>query len=115
MMNKVIEDWFAHGLGLPFRRMHLEEHVGVPAISVEAVFENPSRLGDVLEYALTVRRLGTKSATIDIAATCDGEPRLNARQVIAYTTTRPAINAIAIPDDLRNRMAAFINNTDDQD
>lgn len=113
MMNKVVEDWFAHGLGLPFRRMHLEEHVGVPAVSVEAVFENPSRLGDMLTFALTVRRIGTKSATIDIAATCDGEPRLNARQVIAYTTTRPAINAVPIPGDLCDRMAAFVDDGED--
>ena len=108
MMNKVIEDWFAHGLGLPFRRMHLEDNMGVPAVSVEAVFENPSRLGDILAFALTVRRIGTKSVTVDLAATCDGEPRVNARQVIAFTTIKPVVSAVAIPGAVRERMTAFI-------
>jgi 4-hydroxybenzoyl-CoA thioesterase len=108
MMNAVVEDWFAQELGLPFRQIHREGTHGVPILSVEASFTNPSRLGDVLRFTLTVERLGTKSMTMKIMAHCDSEERLAARQVVVWTTVGDVVRAEPIPEPLRGRIAAFL-------
>lgn len=108
MINRLIEDWFAEALDYPFRRMHLEEHRGVPTLTVDASFTGVSRIGDVLRFALSVARLGNASFTLNIRATCDGEERLTARQVCVFTTTGADIAAEPLPDALRAKMLSFL-------
>lgn len=109
MLNAVVEDWFDEALGLSFRRMHLEQGVGVPAVTIDTRFLRPSRLGDRVTFTLTVRELGRSSIHLDQVAACDGEVRMTAALKLAYTTIGPAgvIRSAPIPDDLRERMAAF--------
>lgn len=109
MLNAVVEDWFEAGLGLSFRQMHLDDGVGVPAVSIETRFLRPSRLGDRVDFTLTVRELGRSSIHLDQVATCAGQVRMTAALRLAYTTIDPdgAICSAPIPDDLRSRMQAF--------
>jgi len=109
IINGVIEDWCAEGLGYPFRRMHMEGRHGVPIVSMEVVFENPSRLGDMLRFTVAVKRLGNKSVTLDIAADCDDEPRMRCRQVLVHSAMGRDVRAEAWPADVKLRMAEFLH------
>ena len=60
----------------------------------------------MLEFALTVARLGTRSFTLRIEARCAGELRLRDRQVLVFARIEDTAS-IAIPSDLRERMARF--------
>lgn len=113
MINGVIEDWCADGLGYPFRRMHMEGRHGVPIVSMEAVFENPSRLGDMLHFTVAVKRLGAKSVTLDIAAACGSEPRLHCRQVLVHSAMGRDVRADEWPADVKERMAEYLNSNDE--
>jgi 4-hydroxybenzoyl-CoA thioesterase len=114
MVNQVVEDWFAHGLGYPFRRMHLEGRRGVPTVSIESVFQNPSRLGDILRFTLTARRIGTKSANLHVHATCDEEARLTCRTVIVHSTIGREVQAVPWPEEVSARMADYLAHEDDE-
>ncbi|MCE0505826.1 MULTISPECIES: acyl-CoA thioesterase [unclassified Roseivivax] len=79
MINATVETFFAEAVGWSFGQMHVAERVGVPAGKMETDFHAPSRLGDVLDWRLTVQRIGGASLDLEIAASAEGEPRLTAR------------------------------------
>lgn len=111
MLNATVEDWCAH-LGMPFARMHGHLHHGVPTAEIRVTFHRPSRLGEVLDFALTLERLGRSSAGLRILASCRGEARLTARSTIVWvdlTTGR----AEPWPEEMRARMAAELEETGD--
>jgi 4-hydroxybenzoyl-CoA thioesterase len=106
MINATVEDWF-EAMGMPFSAMHGAEGAGVPTVSISAEFPAPSRLGDRLEFGVTVEKLGRASAGLKIEARCQGELRLVARPVLVWIDGA-AMKARPWPDDLRRRMAEMM-------
>lgn len=101
MINDVVEAFFAH-LGMPFYVLHPE--ASVPTAHIEADFKAPSRHGDTLAFCLTVVRLGRSSVTLDLAASCDGQPRLTARATLVHITDTPT----PWPDALRAALTSHL-------
>ncbi len=104
--NSVVEEWFEAGLDEPFADLHLTRRKGVPTARLEAEFGAPSRLGERLDFAVGVRRIGTSSLDLSITAECDGEARLRFASTLVFIdlgTGRPE----PWPDTLRGRFAEF--------
>ncbi|MBT5676705.1 MAG: acyl-CoA thioesterase [Rhodospirillaceae bacterium] len=111
MTNDLVEEWFADGLDLPYRKIFEEGVRAVPLLRVEAKFSAPSRLGDMLDFSLAVSRLGTKSFGLNIAAHCAGETRLVTQQASAWARRDGGtIRAEAIPPEIRARMEEYLEN-----
>lgn len=100
MLNGAVEDWFAKDLGVDFAALHLGRRLGVPTVKLEAEFAAPSRLGDVLEFAITPLRLGKSSCTIEVAVRCGGELRFRAEVALVCMDLERHKSA-PWPDDLR--------------
>lgn len=81
MLNATIEEWFETRLPWSFAEIHGPMGMGVPTVAHETQFFKPSRLGDHLDFTLIPKRLGGSSVTLDVQATCKGEPR------VGFTTT----------------------------
>ena len=106
MLNGAVEDWFAH-MGLDFRRMHLEEHIGVPTVKLDVTFLTPSGLGDLLTITLTPREIGRSSCALTALFSGEGRERLRAEVVLVcmdLKTQRP----IPWPEALREEMMACL-------
>ena len=106
MTNAAVESLFRDGLGHPFARF-VAEGAGVPTARIEVDFRAPSRLGDRLDLAVDVLRLGRSSVTFRIAATGgDGVQRFEGRFTLVHTGAggRPA----AWPETLRAGLAAHL-------
>ena len=58
MLNELIEDWFAHGLGLPFDVLIGRRQVGMPTAQLDTRFLRVSRHGDRLVQTIRIERLG---------------------------------------------------------
>ena len=111
MTNDLIEAWFAEALDLPYRKIFAQGVRAVPLLHVEAKFPAPSRLGEMLDFTLAVRRLGNKSFTLKIEAHCGAEARLTTNQSIAWARRDGgAVRAEAIPPEMRARMRDFLEN-----
>jgi 4-hydroxybenzoyl-CoA thioesterase len=106
MINQVVEDWFAEALGVDFQTLHRQHLCGVPTVRIESDFKRPSRLGEVLSFALRVADLGKSSFTLDLSASCGGEERLRARAVLAYVRLE-GLSPVPIPPELRLAMERF--------
>jgi 4-hydroxybenzoyl-CoA thioesterase len=106
LFNELVEDWFDHGLGIDFARLHVEMRRGVPMRRLECDFLSPSRIGETLTFTFTVRRIGGSSLTAEVGAVAGGVVRVQAKLVLVYLsldTHRP----VRIPDELRTKMARF--------
>jgi len=106
MLNGHVEEWFGNGLGIPYRSIIIERRIGLPSVRLEVDFTAVSRMGDEVELALSVERLGRASLTLSHAITGAGdEPRMAMRQVLVATSLETH-RAIALPDDVRAAIVA---------
>jgi 4-hydroxybenzoyl-CoA thioesterase len=106
LCNEVVEDWFAHGLGVSFVQLHDEMRLGVPAVRLEIEYLQPSRLGEVLTFNLTVAEIGNSSFTLAIAARRGDETRVRIglkSVLISMDSMRP----VAIDAVWRERFAPY--------
>ena len=104
MLNSVVENFFRDEIAYPFEvMMGLGE--GVPTARTEVTFHAPSRLGEVLDWQLSVNRLGQASADLRVAARCGDSHRLSADLTLVFVRhLRPQ----PWPDAIRSRMAHFM-------
>ncbi|HEY6870325.1 MAG TPA: acyl-CoA thioesterase, partial [Novosphingobium sp.] len=75
MLNAAVEDFFAREVGVDFAEMHLVRKLGVPTVSLNTTFVAPSRLGEMLEFRLTVKKVGRSSMDLAALIDCDGTRR----------------------------------------
>lgn len=102
MVNSVVENFFADEIDYPFARMLAGGRPnGVPAVHLAADFMAPSRLGDGVEFTLSVRNLGRSSVTFAISGEMAGEPRLSVELTVVWTAE---MRAARWPDAIRSRL-----------
>ena len=106
MINDLVEDWFADGLGFSFRKLHLVEKRAVPTAHIEVDFRAPSKLEDTLTFSLGVERLGGTSCTLTVKASCAGEVRLAGKLVLVHMDMATG-KSLPWPDDMRAQMARW--------
>jgi 4-hydroxybenzoyl-CoA thioesterase len=105
MFNGLVEDWVNEDLAIGYQRLVIERRVGLPTVRLEVDFTAVSHLGDRVELALGVERLGGRSLTLALRCTGrDGSLRMKARQVLV-TTSLDSHRAVDIPSDLRAAIA----------
>lgn len=100
MINGVVEDWCAQGLGLSFHEMHVRRGIGLPAVHIDTDFVKVSELGETLTAELSVVKSG--SASIEIQVWLVGpqrDVRLKARLVLVLMDLKMH-KAIPIPNEL---------------
>ncbi len=111
MMNDLVETFLDDAIGWPFGRMHLEERMGVPMGTISARFEAPSRLGDVLDWSLSIARLGRSTADLVMRAEgADGQRRLRAEGTLVCVDI-DAMKSRRWPEEIRDRLAAHVEET----
>ena len=100
MTNSVVENFFAEVVDHSFARM-MQDGSGVPTARIEANFKAPSRLGDRLEFALQVVRVGGASVNFLLTARCLGEVRIVVDLTLVWVG---AGRALPWPDAIRSRL-----------
>jgi 4-hydroxybenzoyl-CoA thioesterase len=105
MTNSVVENFFREIVGHSFAAM-MAAGEGVPTARIETDFHSPSRLGEVLDWRLSVTRLGGSSLGLALAASCDGAKRVTVTLVLVWVggDGRPC----PWPDKIRAKLAAFM-------
>ncbi len=107
MINDVVEDWLANGIGVGLPILLYERKLLVPTVAFNVEFPQPSHFGDILNFSLSVTRLGRSACTLAIRAECRGETRIAVRQVLVFVSAENR-SSTPVPDDLRNRIGAFV-------
>lgn len=106
MINQAVENWFAEALGCDFHRLHADLRLAIPTTHFDVHFDAPSRIGDMLTFALTVPQLGNTSFSINHEVSCGEQRRLRVRQRLVcceMATMRP----VRIPPEIREGMVRY--------
>ena len=112
LLNRTVEDWFDEALGCDFVELHDTRRLGIPTARLELDMQAPSRLGDVLDWHLTIDEVRNSAFVLRHEARCtlpDGatEQRLTAIQRIVFASL-DGIRKTPIPDDLKPRIESFL-------
>ena len=109
MINGVVEDWCAQGLGYSFHEMHVVCSLGLPTVRLETDFVKVSKLGETLRAELSVTQLG--GASLELALRLvgpDGDLRVKVKLVLVMMDLKKH-RAVAIPPALRERMQDYLS------
>ncbi|MBC3808477.1 acyl-CoA thioesterase [Undibacterium seohonense] len=108
LINGVVEDWCAQGLGVSFHEMHMVQGIGLPTVHIETDFVKTSVMGDKLIAELRVIKLGRASATLEIRMLGQEQDlRLKAQLVLVMAHVKER-KAIALPVALREQMQKYL-------
>lgn len=107
LINEVVEDWCAHGIGVSYRELHGTHGLGLPAVRLEVDYLAPSTCGDVLNFTLAVARIGRSSMTLDVRARADGSDRLRARLTVVLASLAD-LRAVPIEGEWRARFMRYL-------
>lgn len=100
MLNALVEDWFTHGLGVNYAQFLGARRLGLPMARLQAEFKAPSRMGEVVNFALALQRLGRRSLELGIQCRgTQGDMRWHATAIIV-TTSLDTDGSINIPQDV---------------
>lgn len=104
LFTTLVEDWFDHGLSIPYASVLGPRRMGLPTVRLEVDFKAISRMGDDVRLGLQVERLGERSLTLALDLRAGDEQRVAARKVLVATSLQTH-RAVAWPQDLREAMA----------
>jgi 4-hydroxybenzoyl-CoA thioesterase len=108
MFNNLVEDWCREGLKFSFDEIVIERGWGLPTVHLETDFIAPCRLGEVLTANLFVRGIGTSSINADIVLSGPDHSDRVRGKVVLVLMDRKTNRALALPDELRSRISAFV-------
>jgi 4-hydroxybenzoyl-CoA thioesterase len=106
LTNGLVEDWFTEELGIDYAHMISVRRVGLPIVKLDCEFSRPSRMGETITLALTVKTIGRRSIGIDIAGRLGDEIRFRTTQVLVTTSLETGAS-IDIPGDIRAALMRF--------
>ncbi len=108
MISSLVERFFADCVSFSWIEMGaLGGGMGTPTGNIEVRFHKPSRLGDWLDFSLSIKRLGRSSATFAIICASDGEIRFSCTSTVVYADTTEGASA-PWPDAVRERMSRYM-------
>ena len=107
MTNSLVENFFAEVVGHSFCTM-MDLGQGVPTARLEVNFKAPSRLGEKLQWGLTVVRVGGSSVNFGATAMAGDQVRLTADLTLVWVDGgKPA----RWPDAMRAKLQEFQGET----
>lgn len=109
MLQRIVEDWFAEALDMPMSVMHRQHKIGFPTVNLKVDFRKASRLDEVLEWSLEVRRLKTRSVTLGVCACFMGELRVEVEiTIVSVDLVDGGISSREIPPGIRAGMVRYL-------
>ena len=107
IFNALVEDWFYEAIEVPFDKLLMERKLSLPTVRLESTFLKPTRMGETVDFWLTVTHVGRTSLRFSMGVDKDGEHRVRMNRIavcISQETGRP----VELPPDLRAKIAEFI-------
>jgi 4-hydroxybenzoyl-CoA thioesterase len=106
MLQAAVEEWFTQSLGVNYADLILKDRLGLPTARIECEFLKPSRLGENVDLAVYLERIGQSSLTLVFAGRVEGEMRLRAQSVLVVIELADG-RPVALPEPLREQLLAY--------
>src|ERR687894_2420024 len=101
---EIAETEMFRAVGLSYGGMFDELDVWLPRAHLECDFRRAAQLDDLLEVAVYVGRVGTKSLRLDFEVRRNGESELTAEaHFVLVAVRRNSFDSVPVPDELKRR------------
>ncbi|HWS99243.1 MAG TPA: thioesterase family protein [Pyrinomonadaceae bacterium] len=101
-------------VGLPYGVIFDELDVWLPRAHLECDFRRAAQLDDLLEVAVFVGRVGTKSLRLDFEVRRKGEAPLVAEaHFVLVAVRRDTFDTVPLPEELKRRLAPYTKESDE--
>jgi 4-hydroxybenzoyl-CoA thioesterase len=107
LCNEIVEDWLAEGLGVGLEVLLNEHKRGMPMRHLEAEYLLPGLQGDLLEFQLSVLRIGGSSLNLVIEAWGDNGMRFFCQQTVVWVDAE-SLKPIRIEDEWREKFGQYM-------
>jgi 4-hydroxybenzoyl-CoA thioesterase len=105
LLHEVQEDFFQYGLGVNYHSM-IAGSCSVPIVKLDVVFHRPSRMGDVVDFVVSIEVIGNRSITTLFQ--CSGIDGLRVSAKLKFVIVDHAVlRTVPIPPDLQSRLEQF--------
>ena len=105
---EIAETELFRAAGLSYGRMFDELDVWLPRAHLECDFRSAAQLDDLLEVAVYVGRVGTKSLRLNFEVRRKGETALVAEaHFVLVAVKRHTFESVPLPEELRRRLAPY--------
>jgi 4-hydroxybenzoyl-CoA thioesterase len=105
LFQEVQEDFFQYGLGVDYYAM-VAGGLGTPIVRMDAVFQLPSRMGDVVDFVVSVKAIGHSSITTSFE--CFGADGLRVSADLKFVMVNHVVRrTVPIPRELHTRLSHF--------
>lgn len=99
---------------LPYSVMFDELDIWLPRVHLECNFRNAAKLDDLLEVRVWVGRIGKTSLRLNFEVQRKGEDIIVAdAHFILVAVRRETFETVSIPDELKRRLAPYVDLADD--
>lgn len=106
IFNVAVEQWYGDALGIDYYDLIRNRRTGLGYVNAFADFFLPCRMGDELDIAVDVARIGNTSFGLILHAFREEHEALRGRLAVV-TTSLVSHRPVPIPDDLRRALAAY--------
>jgi acyl-CoA thioesterase FadM len=106
IFNALVEDWFYEALEIPFHEFLMDRKLALATVKMDTTFLTPTRMGEVVDFWLTVTHIGRSSLRFTMGVDKEGEQRVRLNRVavcVSQDTQRP----VDLPEDLREKVTQF--------
>jgi len=105
---EIAETEMFRAAGLSYGKMFDDLDVWLPRAHLECDFRSAAQLDDLLEVAVCVGRVGTKSLRLNFEVRRKGEADLVAEaHFVLVAVKRHTFESVPLPDELRRRLAPY--------
>ena len=107
IFNALVEDWFYEALEVKYDQYLMESKLSFATVKLETVFSAPSRMGETVDFWLTVSHLGRTSLRFTMGVDCQGSGRVRTNRVVVCVSQASG-KPVVLPDELRGRINTFM-------
>ena len=107
MSDGAKDNWFARGLGHSRPELLSRRRLSVEPEEVRCDFSLPVRMGEALQFELSVLEIGDASVRIRIVGKRHTVEHLNITQTFAFVSLDTR-RAVPVPEDLRPRIEEYL-------
>jgi acyl-CoA thioester hydrolase len=109
---EIAETELFRAVGLSYGEMFDELDVWLPRAHLECDFRRAAQLDDLLEVAVYVGRVGTKSLRLNFEVRRNGEPEIVAEaHFVLVAVRRSTFESVPLPEELKRRLAPYVQST----
>jgi YbgC/YbaW family acyl-CoA thioester hydrolase len=95
-------------VGLPYGVMFDELDIWLPRVHLECDFKQAAQLDDLLEVAVYIGRIGTKSLRLNFEVRRNGDQAITAEaHFILVSVRRNTFETLPLPEELKRRLAPY--------